>query len=108
MDSRVNYFEGQYEDYYNNMSGGNGLNSQALSNYVGQVKDSINSVVDSLSSWKGMAGDLYGEIANLLIGRYDDIKSNIDSSLTPACEAMDQLKENLQKFKEEQKNLILY
>ena len=52
-----------------------------------------------------MAGDSYGEIANLLIGRFDDIKSNIDSSLTPACEAMDQLKENLQKFKEEQKKL---
>ena len=105
MDTNVNYFDSQYEDYYNNFTEGNGYNSQNLSNYVGQVKGSIDSVISSLSTWKGAAGDSYGEVASLLSKRFEDIKSNIDSSLTPACQAMDKLKDKLKEFKDEQKKL---
>ena len=105
MKNEMKYFNDEYQGYYDNLTGGNGAASDGLRNYIGEVSNSINSVIDGLSGWESTAGESYGDIANLLIDRFNDIKDNIDSSLTPACEAMDKLKEDVGTFKEENEKL---
>ncbi len=105
MNKDMKYFGNEYIDYYNNLKGGNGNTSQALRNYIGEVSNSVNSVINELSGWRSVAGESYGQVADLLVERFNDIKDNIDSSLTPACEAMDKLKEDVETFKKEQEKL---
>ena len=66
----MNYFQGEYESYYNDLNGGNGVSSQNLKDTVANVQASISSVTEGLNTWQGSGNESYKEVAGILLDRF--------------------------------------
>ena len=94
------YFYGDYVTYYECLTGDETSGSDYLSGLVEQIQTEIDSIKGQLTEWAGDTSNTYNEISSILVKQFVEIEQDIENALTPACEAMDQLKEKIVDFKD--------
>ena len=95
------YFTGDYVTYCNGLAGDDAGGASALTEVVGVVNDQMSTISSQLTEWAGSSGDAYQEVSQMLLTQFTGIQENINAALTPACEAMGELKGKLDAFKEQ-------
>ena len=105
-DNELSTFVGEYKEYYNGLDGNVENKSTELKNNVEDIYKNIETITQGLTEWSGNAGDSYREIADIMTNRFKEIENNIKNNLTPACEAIDQLHQELGNMKNIDANVI--
>lgn len=100
------YFTDDYAQYYKNLHGENSKGAKDLRDTVEQVNNQFNLFSSQINDWSGEAKDSYQELYEMVCNQLKDIKKNIETALEPACEALDDLKDKLQDFKDADKETL--
>lgn len=101
MASRV-YFIGEYEEYYNSLSGDASASSKA-SEYVTEVNNLVtefNNVSQIMIYWSGEAKDsMSSQAITSILEKFKTTQENLQAALIPCCESIDSLLKNLTNLK---------